>query len=557
MRKAYLYQRFSSEKQKGNSSLYRQTEAQDKWLLKNPDVKVAGRYVDDGLSGFKGDHLKKGALKVLVDQIEQGLVDEGSIILVEQFSRLSRLPISDTEKLLFKIWDAGITIVTVTDNQEYTPEAKDDMQKRIKLLVEIESASKESQWRQEKVKASYKRREEKASEGVTPRMRRAFWLTKEGKLNSNHQVIKDIFNLYEEGNGQQRIIVELRKRYPTLKAVQKMNPSTVMRWLKSETVLGKWKGHEVYEAAITQDQFDSVEEIHAERLYENVKPDRNWPLSGLMQCGVCGRGMSIQKSKKTLPVVRCSSKQRDRSCNRKTTFPYFIAHQYMFSTVLKKALYKYTQNTSSSEYRTRIVQIDRDLMKLRSKVADEKAHYKKATSQGKTAGILLDMIIETGEEIDVLENERIEIKKAISKIKSLPISKEAGDLVLTPRSFNLEMHKLDFKIIVGEDRLTTIGFNEPAPTMIYRGYSRKTLSYNYSLGGIEFEFPTKWIKESALMLEGVANENGELPKSYSEIFNKSNLAASDIDSLSPEDKLIRQKETVAMFKSLLEEKSNS
>jgi hypothetical protein len=59
------------------------------------------------------------------------------------------------------------------------------------------------------------------------------------------------------------------------------------------------------------------------------------------------------------------------------------------------------------------------------------------------------------------------------------------------------------------------------------------------------------------MLEGVANEKGELPKSYDEIINRNNLAVSDVDSISPEDKLIRQKETVAMFKSLLGENNSS
>ena len=121
-RKAYLYQRFSSDQQKGNSSLFRQTEAQQAWLAIHPDVTVVKTEVDAGLSGYHGEHLKKGSLGRLVAQIEAGEIEQGSLILVEQFSRLSRLNHDETEDFLKIIWKAGITIVTVRDNTEFPPE---------------------------------------------------------------------------------------------------------------------------------------------------------------------------------------------------------------------------------------------------------------------------------------------------------------------------------------------------------------------------------------------------------------------------------------------------
>ncbi len=129
-------------------------------------------------------------------------------------------------------------------------------------------------------------------------MRRPFWLNKDGTLNDHHVVIKDIFNWYMEGLGQQRIIVKLKQKYQSVPSVQKMNPSTVMRWLDSDVVRGMWRGYKVYEAAVDDTLYFNVQTVHNSRLYHNVKPDRNWPLSGLLQCGVCGRGMSIQKSKR-------------------------------------------------------------------------------------------------------------------------------------------------------------------------------------------------------------------------------------------------------------------
>ncbi len=502
MKKAYLYQRFSSEKQKGNSSLYRQTDAQENWLINNPDVEVAGRYVDEGLSGYKGDHLKKGALGRLVAELEEGLIEKGSIILVEQFSRLSRLPIQETEKLLFKIWDAGISIVTVTDNQWYTPDDANDMPKRIKLLVEIDSASKESEWRQKKVKSSYESRYEDAKlKNLTPKMRRPFWLNKAGKLNGKEEVIEDIFKLYISGLGQQRIIVRLREKYKKYKAVEKMNPSTVMRWLQSDVVRGYWRDLKVYDAAIDDDMFYTAQSIHKSRLYENVKPDRNWPLSGLMQCGVCGRGMSIQKSKGSLPVVRCSSKQRDKSCDRKTTFPYFIVHQYMFSTVQKEALKKFTTNSNHQELISKLSRLEHEKVKLSVRQNKESELYDQLMDAGKISSAVLDKFNKTSNELESINNEIETLKDSLDKKPVIPVSTKAVDLVQDPRGFNLEMHKLGIKIVVHEDHLTATGFDWELSPLYYKGYCRKEKAYKYNHAGHEHVWPSSAISEEALMLE--------------------------------------------------------
>lgn len=505
MKKAYLYQRFSSEKQKGNSSLYRQTEEQEKWLINNPDVEVAGRYVDEGLSGYKGEHLKKGALGKLVAEIEEGLVEKGSIILVEHFSRLSRLPIQETEKLLHKIWDAGISIVTVTDNQWYTPEDANDMPKRVKLLVEIDSASKESEWRQKKVKGSYENRYQDAkTKNITPKMRRPFWLGKDGKLNGNEGVIQDIFQLYISGLGQQRIIVSLRKKYKNLTAVQKMNPSTVMRWLQSDVVRGYWRDLKVYDAAIDDETFYTAQTIHKSRLYENVKPDRNWPLSGLMECGICGRGMSIQKSKGSLPVVRCSSKQRDRSCDRKTTFPYFIVHQYMFATVQKEALKKYTTNSNHQELVSKLSKLEHEKVKLTVKQQKESELYDELMKDGNISSAVMSKFNKTSIELESVTAQIDTLKESLNKKSEIVISKKASELVLTPRNFNLEMHKLGFKIVVHEEHLTAKGFDWELSPLHYHGYCRKEKAYKYThIGKDMIIWPVSSITEEILMLDKI------------------------------------------------------
>ena len=482
--KAYLYQRFSSDVQKGNSSIFRQTESQEAWLKAHPNVVVQERLVDDGLSGFKGDHLSKGSLGVLVDQIEQGLVESGSLILVEQFSRLSRQSIEKTEELIKKIWKGGITIITVRDNQAYPPESVNDMSKRIKLLVEIESAYKDSEWRSEKVKASYKRRENNAKEGITPRMRRAFWLTQDGKLNDKHIVIHDLFTLYKNGLGQHRIIQELQLKYPNVEEVQRMNPTTVMYWIRSDTVRGIWRGNKVYDAAISDELCFNVRSIHQNKLHKNVQPDRKWFLSGLVQCGHCGKGMSIQQTKNSAPVLRCSGKQRkggDYVCDMKSTFPYQVAFQY-FMLVVKRELVTTVIRNASKKADVDLLQKNqqRSLTKQIELKSLERV-YEKLIADGGDITWVSGKLGGVQTELNTLDNEITRLQNIVNNSNDFDFKKYSGkqkELWEKPRELNLLLQRLQQKMVI---KNRCISFND-ARVMKYLGFSQKTKSYNTRLG---------------------------------------------------------------------------
>jgi hypothetical protein len=255
-----------------------------------------------------------------------------------------------------------------------------------------------------------------------------------------------------------------------------------MKWLQADVVRGYWRGNKVYDAAVDDQLFFDVQVVHKSRLYKNVKPDRKWPLSGLMQCGTCGRGMSIQKSKNSKPVIRCSSKQRDKSCDRKTTFPYFVVHMYLMSVVMDTALEAYTNNNSNKQLRIDLTKTERELVKFRTKYSNEKAFYDKSAEEGKSTLMILGILDETYQKIESLEADEKNLKELLNNQDIKSVSTDAQALVLTTDKFNLEMHKLGFKIVVGEDILTTIGLDEKVATMLYHGYCRKTKTYNYSVG---------------------------------------------------------------------------
>lgn len=501
-RNAVTYQRFSSERQSNNSSIDRQTDSQKLWLKQNPDVVVIDSYVDEAMSGWSGKNLEDGSLGRLMQAIEDGIIQSGTLILIEHFSRLTRQNIDNAETLVKRIWKSGITLVTVRDNQLYPPEAVNDMPLRIRLIVEMEQAWRESEWRSAKVKASYIKREKDAQKGVVPKIRKPFWLNPDGTLNHLHSAVKDIFKWYIGGQGQQRITIRLRENYQD-EAIQKINPSTIMRWIQADIVRGYWRGNKIYEAAVDDQTFYDAQAIHKSRLYENVKPDRNWPLSGLMQCGVCGKGMSIQKSNDHSPVVRCSSKQRDRSCDRKTTFPYKIVHLYMREYVRRAVLRQYTSTTSNKELQIELAKVEAELTKEKIKLSNEKEFYDKASSEGKNTAMILDLMADTYEKIDVLESRFRNTKESLNLAKSKPekISMSLYKHIVKPENYNIEMHKIGFRIVVGNKNLSTIGVKEEVPELEYIEYSRKSKCYEYIVNNEKKKISPKEITEDMLMMK--------------------------------------------------------
>lgn len=476
--KAFTYMRFSSTKQIGNSSIDRQDGALTRWLEAHKDVVVMDSYIDEAMSAWKGKHIENGSLGRLLKAIEDGLVPSGSLILVEHFSRLSRMSQDETTDLIRQIWDAGITIITVEDNAVYSPEDRDDLAKRLRLVVEIDKAYSDSKWRSTKVKQSYVNREEKAKEGITPAMRRPFWLDKSGKLNENAEIIKDVFSLYLSGLGQMLILYNLRKKYPKNVTIKKLSPPTIIRWITSETIRGMWRGQKVYDHVIEDDIFYAAQSIHFKRSNENVKADRKWPLSGLIQCGYCDAGMSIQQSGDSLPVLRCSTRQRTniskcKDAGMHTTFPYLVAHQYFFTRVKRHALKRYTSNSHLKDSNIELNEIAANLVKLKNQLVEEKSFYKALKDEGKNGRAALMLLSETDEEIEKLEKRQKVLTQEILNHESMNTSDEALELIDDPLTFNFAMHRLGIKLVI-KDRIIkfedNLGFE-------FKGYCRKTREY--------------------------------------------------------------------------------
>ncbi|MAD14484.1 MAG: hypothetical protein CL579_00135 [Alteromonadaceae bacterium] len=492
----YLYQRFSSSKQEGNSSLFRQGEAQKEWLSRHPKCVVVELeeqpLIDSGLSAYTGKHVEHGSLGRLVKAIESNLVEKGSIILVEHFSRLTRMDIDQSEDLIKKIWKHGISIVTARGNNYYPPEAVNDTKSRIALIIEIEKAHEESKWRSKKVKGSWVRREELAKKHrIPPKMIMPFWLNSDGTLNEFAAVVRDLFELHASGKGQVIIERELRQRFGNIKPLKNVNPTKIIRILKNEKCIGKVYGEKLYEAVVDEETFYSAQRIHQERLYTSVREDRKWPLHGMVKCGHCGSGMSIQQSKGSLPLLRCSRKQRSagEQCDSSATFPYVVAYHFFTIYVEPVIMAMMTDNKRLKSAELKQVKIQQEIRKSKAALNDAHSHCKARLDSGKNANATLSIMDDLQDEIDRLEEHLSDIHVKISAQKSLSgISNDIYELsVNNPKEYNLELNKTGFKISLKDKKLS---FQDPDSKRIiaslhYVKYERSRFSYAYTFQGVK------------------------------------------------------------------------
>src|SRR5206468_1443297 len=125
-RRAYSYVRFSSAQQAEGGSLNRQSELSRAYCERKKltlDDSLTLR--DLGVSAFRSDNVREGALAGFLEACRMGRVPRGSALIVESLDRLSRDQIRPALQLFLALQDHGITIVTLQPEREYPPDATD------------------------------------------------------------------------------------------------------------------------------------------------------------------------------------------------------------------------------------------------------------------------------------------------------------------------------------------------------------------------------------------------------------------------------------------------
>ena len=309
--KVFSYSRFSSLAQGKGYSLERQVKRAEQWCRERGLV-LEQSYSDKGKSAFHGDHIKSGAFGRFLADIEAGLIPPGSILLVEQLDRPTRLNLHDAQGVVWRILDAGVKILTIADGQEYTREQ--GLGGAVMLLVTLEAAHRESLNKSDRLKQSWQKRHQKATDGKIISRNVPGWIVagkgKSGFLLHPERagLVQEIFQLAADGMGCQAIAVELNRRgVPTWGRAKKWLQVSVYTILKNRAAIGELalkldgkqaeaiKGY--YPAAVDEALFNRVQRSLSARTTKGGstrsgrKGNYNSLFAGVAVCAYCGAKM--------------------------------------------------------------------------------------------------------------------------------------------------------------------------------------------------------------------------------------------------------------------------
>ena len=222
-KKAYSYLRFSTPDQMKGDSQRRQLEAARSYALeKGLELDEELTFHDLGVSAFKGANATTGKLAAFRRALEDGLVESGSHLLVEDFDRLSRMGPWEALPMFQAIINAGITVVTLKDREVWTRAAlRDNPMLIMKSLLSMWNGHEESAKKSARVAEAWAAKRKRLFSGVPlskPYTRTApAWLTWDDQakafavLPGRAAIVQRIFAMADSGNGVESIARRLNE----------------------------------------------------------------------------------------------------------------------------------------------------------------------------------------------------------------------------------------------------------------------------------------------------------------------------------------------------------
>jgi DNA invertase Pin-like site-specific DNA recombinase len=315
MPKVYSYLRFSDPKQAAGSSADRQADYAQRWASEHGlalDEALSLR--DEGLSGYHQRHVTHGALGLFLRAIEDGMVDAGSVLVVEALDRLSRAEPIDALSQLTQIINAGVTVVTAVDGQEYSrAEIKANPFKLFGALVVMARAHEESDTKSKRVRAAIRRQcagwQAGTWRGVIRVGKDPHWVRHIGKawelVPDRAAALRFAVDRFLDGLGGVQVMRELAARGMATTESGSLGAAHLYKTLRKRLLLGEREiavGGETYHlqgyypALLTPDEFDRLQLALDRRKGKRGVGEIPSILTGMgiAVCGYCGAAMASQ-----------------------------------------------------------------------------------------------------------------------------------------------------------------------------------------------------------------------------------------------------------------------
>lgn len=439
----------STDIQLRGDSLRRQSEASKKYAAEN-DLELVDDFKleDIGISAFHGKNVAQGSLGKFLALIDEGLIPKGSYLLVESLDRISRQNPQAATALFLQILQAGVNIVTLTDNHVYRSGSESFADLLFSVVI-MSRAYEESRTKSIRVGAAWANKRKTIGEMKLTRMSPS-WL----KLSNDRklfepipdrvEVVRSIFREAAAGKGSFQIARTVNQsNVPPFGEGSGWHESFISKILTNRAVLGEFQPHRLvagkrqsvgepitdyYPRIISDELFALVEAGRAARKNRGSgrKGRNNINLfSGVATCGYCaGKMRIIDKGPKPKGGIYfgCENARRGNRCRAslwplehlETAFLRFVS-ELDLSSLIGERSYRHEERR---QLEARIAVIDVDLSKKR-KMRDQA--FEILAGEGVEISYVQGKLAELTNEIAVLEKQRTEYADDLSKEAIDPI----------------------------------------------------------------------------------------------------------------------------------------
>ncbi|MCA1401336.1 recombinase family protein [Bradyrhizobium sp. BRP56] len=342
---AYSYLRISTDLQQKGHGRKRQLEASRAYADANGlELAEDGELEDIGVSAFKGANAREGALGRFLEAVRSGRIKPGSYLIVESLDRLSREQVLVAQSLFLSIIQAGINLVTLTDNRVYRA-GTTDLGDLIMSLVIMSRAHEESQTKSLRLSAAWKNKRAAASTLKPMTKWCPAWLRLSddrsgyAPIPDRVEVVRRIFNDSANGIGIYKIAHRLNQsNTPTFNDSDGWHQSYIAKILANRAVIGEFQpgvrleGKRTSEGESIKNYFPAIinEELFYRARQAKSQRQRNGAgrkgtgfsnlFSGLASCAYCGASMTYDNKgsgPKGNRYLVCTNSKRRLGCQGK------------------------------------------------------------------------------------------------------------------------------------------------------------------------------------------------------------------------------------------------
>lgn len=342
--KAFSYLRFSTPEQAKGDSQRRQLAMAKAYADAHGLDLDGGTFQDLGVSAHKGKNLETGQLGAFLELVEEGVIPKGSYFLVENLDRISRQTARKAAGVLGDIVDAGITVVTLTDQRVYTKELLDrDPFAFVMVVLGFVRANQESELKADRLRQAWMSKratagQRKLTAGCPAWLKLNRDADRFEVIEGRGQTVSRIYEMAAAGSGLQAIANNLNgDGVAPFGEAKFWHRSYIVKVLDNPAAVGTYVPHinerrddrkrvrlaqepipDYYPAVVAQDTYHKVRALRAGNRPAPKARAANM-LAGLARCPHCGSAMTrINKGgRSATPYLLCSKAHHNAGCERR------------------------------------------------------------------------------------------------------------------------------------------------------------------------------------------------------------------------------------------------